>query len=350
MTKVKSEQTKKNSHKNKPEIIKRSPVDMDYSELDTLLDALLELENLPSNINYKSDNINYHRRNKLWIIIKALYRLMKAEIFYRTYMRKRLHSLKKDRVMFDSLKKTRCIRALKVYLYLAKVGLTDLMIHMGSNFDNKLFANFAIGTMLYDASFDIPECRKYLRDFDARIMSNEPIESKDEFLTLFNNSVDYLRNTLDAATFDTFAKYIRIEHISQLMSIYQLSDKKVSKESLLKITFAKGGISGLALMHIMVPKMKEKERKAIYELGAVMQLIDDISDIEEDSKGGIQTLPNQKLLTYREFKQLYFGTVNNVIDKFGIDPSHPNGTLDMLCWFADSMLEKRYGSFLNGNS
>ena len=91
--------------------------------------------------------------------------------------------------------------------------------------------------------------------------------------------------------------------------------------------------------------LKEIEKKAIYELGAVMQLIDDISDIKEDLKIGIRTLPNQRLLTFQELKQLYFGTVNSLMDNCGMDSHQPNGTLDMLCWFADIILEKRYKSF-----
>ncbi len=129
------------------------------------------------------------------------------------------------------------------------------------------------------------------------------------------------------------------------MSIYQLSDKKISKDELLKITYVKGGISGLALMNIMVPNLKKEQGVAIYELGAMLQLIDDISDIKEDSNMGIQTLPNQKLLTYSELKQMYCGTINNLIEKLDINPKKPNGSLDMLCWFSDSMLEKRYKSY-----
>jgi len=83
----------------------------------------------------------------------------------------------------------------------------------------------------------------------------------------------------------------------------------------------------------------------MYELGAVLQLIDDISDINEDKISGIQTLPNQKLLTYNELKQMYCGTINNLIEKLDIDPSKPNGSLDMLSWFSDSMLERRYRPF-----
>jgi hypothetical protein len=130
------------------------------------------------------------------------------------------------------------------------------------------------------------------------------------------------------------------------MSIYQLSDKPVSKEDLLKITYAKGGIAGLGLMYLMAPKMKQDQLTAVYELGAVSQLIDDINDMQEDLTTGIQTIPNQKLLDYNELQYLYFGTINNLMNKCDIDPDQPNETLDMLCWFAEALLQKRYGEFL----
>jgi hypothetical protein len=139
--------------------------------------------------------------------------------------------------------------------------------------------------------------------------------------------------------------FVRIEHISQLMSIYQLADRKTSKQDLMKITYSKGGISALALMYLMVPEMTMQERKAVYELGAVMQIIDDISDLQEDMKSGIHTLPNQKLFTYKELKGLYIGVINNLIQQCHMDPHRPNGTLDMLCWFMDIILEKRYKAF-----
>jgi len=323
----------------------KSPIDMNYNELDRLLDSLLEAEKLPKSIIYKSDQINYRRRNKLGIMIKAFIRLVQAEIFYMTYIMKRLRPLKKSKNIYNSLIKTGCLKSLRTYLHLAKIGLTDLMRSMEGGFDNKIFTHFAVATMLYDASFDVPVCRKYLKELDAFIMRDIPIKTKDEFTALFIESVEYLKIMLDETTFETFKNYVKIEHISQLMSIYQLSDKTVSKDSLLKITFAKGGIASLVVMRIMVPHMNKKKRNAVFELGAVLQLIDDINDMKEDLEIGIQTLPNQKLLNYNELKQLYFGTVNNVITKCDIDPYKPNGTLDMLCWFAEAILEKRYGRY-----
>ena len=144
--------------------------------------------------------------------------------------------------------------------------------------------------------------------------------------------------------------FVKIENVSQLMSIYQVSEEKVSKDILFKITFSKGGISALALTYLMVPKLNENEKKAIYELGAAMQLMDDISDIDEDLKSGIQTLPNLKLLNYEELKKLFQGTVNNLIEKCKMNPNHPNSTLDMLCWFSDFFMERRYRTKLEAIS
>jgi len=171
-------------------------------------------------------------------------------------MKKQLRPLKNEQNMYKILQQTKCIRALRVYVYLGKVGLNDLLNNLGSKFDDMIFTNFSIATMLYDASFDVKVFRPYLRIFDEFIMQQTPVEPKDEYLALFNNSMNYLEKRLDSSTYEKFFHYVRIEHICQLMSIYQLSDKKISKDDLLKITFVKGGISAIALMYIMVPNLK----------------------------------------------------------------------------------------------
>ncbi len=139
-----------------------------------------------------------------------------------------------------------------------------------------------------------------------------------------------LEKNVDENKFDTFLNYMQIEHISQLVSIYQRSDKYMSKESLFKITLAKGGISILACSHIMVPEMNQNEKEAIYVLGGILQIFEDLYDIKEDLEMGIQTLPNQKLIDYPELEQTYNGTVNNLIKTLNISPDHPNPTLDIL--------------------
>lgn len=323
----------------------KSTLDLSYSELNSLLDDLLKKGGFPSVINYSESQINYIRKNKFPILIKALCRVFKAQIFYMRYIKKRISKLKILKNEYNAFRTTKSLKNLRTYFYLSKAGLTDLIKQIGGRFDDKIFSNFNIGTMLYDASFDIPVCKKYLKDFDKIIMEEKWNESYNEYLSLFKECVDYIEYKIGKDAFEKFRNLIKIEHVCQLMSIYQHSDKSISKEDLMKITFAKGGISGLAVIFIMAPNMDEKTQKSIYELGAVLQLIDDISDIDEDLEIGIKTLPNQKLISYKELKELYFGTVNNLIDKLEIDPKKPNSTLDMLCWFTDLMLEKRFSKF-----
>ena len=166
---------------------------MDYDELNNLLNSLLNSENFPSSINYHSDKIKYNRRSKFLIISKALYRLALAEIFYFIYIRKRFYNLKKSNGFYNTLKETGCIKSMRMYLHLSKIGMNDLLSHLGGDFDNKLFANFTIATTLYDAVFDIPELRKYLKNLDDVISYGKRIDSKDEYIKLFSTTAGTLK-------------------------------------------------------------------------------------------------------------------------------------------------------------
>ena len=315
--------------------MKKNPIDMNYEELNDLLGLLLKAEDLPSSVDYSGDKINYHKYSKFRLLMTALYRIFGAELFYRKQIKRRL----------GSFKRARFLKSFKTYFYIFKIGLPDLLTCLGGKFDDKLAANYMIAAMFYDASCDVSDYRKYLKEFSDFIMFDKDVEPSDEYLTLFKESMDYLKATLDKKTYDTFMNYIKIEHICQLMSIYQLSDKLISKDHLFKITLAKGGITIMAGMYIMAPKMTKKERKAIYEIGGVLQILEDINDIEEDLEMGIQTISNQKMINYQEMKQLYFGTVNNLIEKCNLDSNRPNTTLDIFRWLVDVILKKRYANF-----
>ena len=102
----------------------------------------------------------------------------------------------------------------------------------------------------------------------------------------------------------------------------------------------------MAGMYIMLPDMSKHERKAIYEFAGICQIFEDIYDIYEDLEKGIQTLPNQKLINRQKLKQLYFGTLNNLIEKCDLDPNRPNVALDIFCWLAELMLGRRYNRFI----
>lgn len=326
--------------------VKKPMTDMKFNELEALLDTLLAKDDLPSEIPYRSTSIQYQRECKLLMVLKTLYRLLKTEYTYQKYFLKKIQSLKENKEVYTAFKKTGCLKAIHMYFYLAKIGLNDLLESLGGRFNDTLFMNFTIATQLYDASFDVPECRKYLKGFETFILTGVPVESDDVVWRIFIECVQNFRQTLNKKEFDKLLRFVQIEHVSQLMSISQLSEEEISQESLRKITFSKGGIALLAIMFIMAPHMKKEERKAIYELGSVMQIVDDIRDAKEDIISGIQTLANRKLLDYTDLKHMFAGTVNNLIKQCGLNPHKRNGTLNMLCWFSFFVLEGRYRKLL----
>lgn len=334
MEKGASNINKKVLQKSRLEVTK-SPLDMTYKELNNTLDKLLRFENLPFDIDYRGNKINYDRYSKFRLLIIGLYRVFIANLFFRKEVKKRL----------GSFKRAPFLRSFRNYFYIFQVGLPDLLVCLNGKFNVKIVANYMIAAMFYDCSCDFSEYRKYLNIFNDFIMFDKNIEPRDEFLTIFKESMDYLKANLDKNTYDTFMNYIKIEHICQLMSLYQLSDKKISRDHLFKITLAKGGITIMAGIYLMAPKMTRIERKALYEIGGVLQILEDINDIKEDLKMGIKTLSNQKMINYQELKQLYFGTVNNLIETCNIDINQANGTLDIMCWIADVVLEQRYKKY-----
>ena len=318
-------------------MIKKSPIEMDYNELDQTLDLLLNSEGLPLSVDYAGVKINYNKYNNPRLFLTALSRYIKTELFFKKYIKKKIGSFRKEQFF----------KSFKLYYYIFKIALPDLLTSIGGKFNDKIVTNYITAAMLYDAACDVPSYKKYLKELDDFIMFRKKINPTDEYLTLFKESIDYLQNVLDKETYDTFLNYIKIEHVSQIMSLYQHSDKLISKENLFKITLAKGGVTLMAGIYIMAPKTGKKEIKAIYELGGILQIFEDIYDIDEDLKIGIKTLSNQRMIDFKSIKKLYFGTVNNLIEKCNLNPNRPNLTLDILCFATGRLIEKRFKSYEN---
>lgn len=68
------------------------------------------------------------------------------------------------------------------------------------------------------------------------------------------------------------------------------SNGKLSTESLQSITFEKGGLSLLFYRSAFAPLLTSTEETLFYELGAAMQLCNDIFDVYKDREAGIQTM------------------------------------------------------------
>ncbi len=64
----------------------------------------------------------------------------------------------------------------------------------------------------------------------------------------------------------------------------------LSTEEVKKITFDKGGYSTLLFKTIMEQPELQGENEAIYHFGGMVQWVDDVFDVYEDTKAGLQTL------------------------------------------------------------
>jgi hypothetical protein len=116
--------------------------------------------------------------------------------------------------------------------------------------------------------------------------------------------IDYLkkihRNTLDPVSLnDAFDRVYEV----QVQSQSQQNDD-MDGESLLKLTLDKGGYSLLFYRSVFEHPMIEGEYDAIYLVGGLMQLANDLFDVYEDSRHGINTLAT-KSRKIEELRSLY---------------------------------------------
>jgi len=99
---------------------------------------------------------------------------------------------------------------------------------------------------------------------------------------------------------------------AQQMSIEQ-EDSSISQSRIWEITQQKGGESVLFYRYGFKHSLKDGEEEALFQLGSLMQLENDIFDVYKDSQSGIYTLP---IITdnVEELKNLYTEQVNLFVE------------------------------------
>jgi hypothetical protein len=99
---------------------------------------------------------------------------------------------------------------------------------------------------------------------------------------------------------------------AQQMSIEQ-EDSSINQLRVWEITQQKGGESVLFYRYGFKHRLKDGEEEALFQLGSLMQLENDIFDVYKDSQSGIYTLP---IITdnIEELKKLYTEQVNIFIE------------------------------------
>ena len=104
-------------------------------------------------------------------------------------------------------------------------------------------------------------------------------------------------------------------------------DKNISREEIIDITFGKGGYSLLLYLEAILPKgYSQEEAEAVYQMGAVIQLTNDVFDTFKDRNEGIFTLATSTK-DMDELRCYYDREVNKNITQFEALP-YPKRNID----------------------
>ncbi|NVK04041.1 MAG: hypothetical protein HWD92_04435 [Flavobacteriia bacterium] len=87
-----------------------------------------------------------------------------------------------------------------------------------------------------------------------------------------------------------FDHFLSLTLQAQNASLAQQGEDDLSIDHLKELSFNKGGYSTLLYRSVLRNPISEDEQKAIYTLGSMLQLTNDIFDIYKDSKEGAHTL------------------------------------------------------------
>ncbi len=164
-------------------------------------------------------------------------------------------------------------------------------------------------TGLFDDFFD----KTGIRNKQILSMAEDPCSFKcksslEELFTSFLCKV--YKNIPDMDSFKSIAyKVLEDQNIS-----LKQKDSLFKNEDLFALTIAKGGHSLLFYRSAFGNPFVEGEKKAIYELGGLMQFGNDIFDVYEDSREDIDTLItiNQDIVIIKEvFEKQYYKALKN---------------------------------------
>ncbi len=137
-------------------------------------------------------------------------------------------------------------------------------------------------------------------------------------------AIRYLYNKLLNNCSDSFVKLFHEALEVQDKSILQLENHTLDTAILKQITYEKGGISTFLFRLVLENSLVKNEEKAIYELGYLIQLINDMFDIHKDYLNKQQTLFTNAMSLKPCFNE-YKNTLDNVITNFmSLDYDHSN--------------------------
>ncbi|RLD81762.1 MAG: hypothetical protein DRJ15_03560 [Bacteroidetes bacterium] len=141
-------------------------------------------------------------------------------------------------------------------------------------------------TGLYDDFFD----KTHLTEDEIRAMMDDPARYKasSSLESLFIQCLQEVhKNLYDKALFNVYFDRV----FSAQIESKKQANEGLSHATIKKITFLKGGNSVLFYRSIFEHSLQEGEEEALFHIGALMQVGNDIFDVYKDEKAGIRTLP-----------------------------------------------------------
>lgn len=154
---------------------------------------------------------------------------------------------------------------------------------------------------------------------DVQNITFEELQSieikKDADALLFHYLNEKLKSVLHEKPL--FAHYFKLAHAAQNVSLKQLSTTPLPTGTLKQITYNKGGYYTTLYRMVLQNPPQQNEEKAIYLLGSILQLLNDLFDIHKDFHNGVQTLvtanPDMRSIAKRlaglsgQFKTVFYG-------------------------------------------
>ncbi|MDZ4661390.1 MAG: hypothetical protein SGJ18_07185 [Pseudomonadota bacterium] len=209
---------------------------------------------------------------------------------------------------------------------------------------------FGLSHPIYDVLFD----NALISDFnsDERISRLRSIITRDYNISkpssmenLLISIVQGLENSVPIQNRSVFFHYLLKLHEAQTDSIRQ-HNSDISPEELRRTTFRKGGYSMVLYALLADHNFKQSEIDAFFLVGAMLQNLDDFSDIAEDKKEGIVTLAMKRLITPSEvwaMKDVVYRRLLELVPAAGYDESAVDtyvGALDKFIDMNSNLYEK----------
>jgi hypothetical protein len=175
---------------------------------------------------------------------------------------------------------------------------------------------------LYDDFFD--ENNLSAKEIKALMLAPESFDSKSAVEGMFIHLLKEVYANLTNQKL--FAYYFEKLFYAQEES-KRLMDSSLSLEEVKHIAFEKGGYSALLFRSILSHEFVKGEKEALYQLGAVGQLMDDIFDLYDDVQEGLNTTATKYHNDFTpvvEFYKMEVLSLKNLFFKLDYDLSNKN--------------------------